>query len=164
MRSKKLTKLVALVLIGMLLYAFPVMAEGEYTSVEVESNLLPDDVSSSSATSYSRTRGNYLSYGYSEVANEGGGVVGIYGDTVAGRVVDKIYLDLYLDRKPEGGSWSQIDYWNLSSSNVSILSAYKTKTATSGTYYYRVRGVHSVKVGTTTETYSTYTDGIKITR
>lgn len=104
--------------------------------------------------------GIYLSNGISGITDQGGGVVYISGVTNCYRVSDKVQVHLYLERLSNGG-WSTIQ----THSSVAY-DTYKVNTGVSFLvskgYYYRVRGSHTAKKGSTVESCTTCTSAIYI--
>ena len=111
-----------------------------------------------SATSQALMRGAYLASGTVKLTNYGGGSIGIYGSTDANQVCDMLYLDIYLERSTNGSSWSSYDSWGYTKANGSSLTKSFTVTVPTG-YYYRLRGYHAAKEGSTKESTSTRTGG-----
>lgn len=108
---------------------------------------------------YSRARGTYLASGTGRVTNLGGRQVYVSGGTNCHRVSDEVKVTLHLQRL-EGGSWvntgqvvTGISY------NTYEVSAGNTFSVTGG-YYYRVYGTHTAKKGSTSESCSSYSDGL----
>lgn len=104
--------------------------------------------------------GTYLSNGISGITDKGGGVIYVSGQTNCYRTSDKVQVYLYLERLSNGG-WGTVK----THSNV----AYNTYTVNAGVsflmpkgYYYRVKGTHIAKKGSTTESCTTCTSAIYI--
>ena len=104
--------------------------------------------------------GTYLSTGISEIKNKGNGIVYISGNTSCYRDSDKVQVFLYLERLSNGG-WTTVK----TQSNVAY-DTYKVSTAmgfaVAKGYYYRVKGTHIAKKGSTTESCTTCTSAIYI--
>lgn len=103
-------------------------------------------------------KGAYLSGGGLKLVNKGGGKLGIYGDTIAYRICDKLYLNIYLERSANGRDFYSYLSWEYTASNTGSLSKSFTKTVPTG-YYYRLRGYHAAKEGGVKESTSTMTNG-----
>lgn len=143
-----------------------VLASVTVTSVSVQASSILDKVTSEETTedyaqdiSYSRTKGNNLSYGSVKVQKISSNEIGIYGLTQCHHACDKVYLSLYLERKVNG-SYGTYKYWEFTADNATSLSRSITVIVPSGTYY-RVRGYHAAKDGSKEST-TTLTSGIMI--
>lgn len=104
--------------------------------------------------------GTYLSNGVSTINDKGSGMVYISGYTNCYRTSDKVQVFLYLERLSNGG-WTTVK----TQSNVAY-DTYKVSTAmgfaVAKGYYYRVKGTHIAKKGSTTESCTTCTSAIYI--
>lgn len=105
------------------------------------------------------TRGTYLATGTGSISNLGGRQVYISGGTNCHRYSDEVRVSLILQRL-EGNSWVYVN----SVGPVSAYNTYKVSTgatfSVSGGYYYRVYGTHTAKKGSTSETCTSYSNGI----
>lgn len=110
-------------------------------------------------TSYSLLRGNNLNLGTVKITKLSSNEIHIYGLTQCHHACDKVYLELYLERKVNG-SYSTYKYWEFEDENVSNLTASIDVIVPSG-YYYRVRGYHAAKDGSKEST-TTLTSGILV--
>lgn len=104
--------------------------------------------------------GTYLSNGISDITNKGGGLVYISGQTNCYRVSDKVQVYLYLERLSNGG-WGTIKTHSNVAYNTYKVDAGMGFAVTKG-YYYRVKGTHIAKKGSTTESCTTCTSAIYI--
>lgn len=165
MRKIKLKKALTLILAGIMMiscFTINVFAEDTVEEIEIPCYHSTQDTETEvSAISQALIRGAYLSKGTSKLTNLGGGVLSIYGSTTGYQVCNTLYLDLYLERSSDGVSWSSYDSWSNEKSSASSLSKTYTKSVARG-YYYRVRGYHAAKVGSTKETTSTKTNAIYV--
>ena len=109
--------------------------------------------------SYSLLRGNNLNYGTSSIGKLSSMEIVIDGTTQCHHNCEKVYLDLYLERKVDG-VYSTYKYWEFVDYNVSSLSREINVIVPSG-YYYRVRGYHAAKDGSKEST-GTLTSGILV--
>lgn len=110
---------------------------------------------------YSLQKGAYLSSGGIKLVNKGDGKLGIYGDTTATRVCDKLYLDIYLERSTNGSNYYSYLSWEYTASNKGSLAKSFTKTVPTG-YYYRLRGYHAAQENGVKESTSTRTGGTRV--
>ena len=98
--------------------------------------------------------------GVSTINDKGSGMVYISGYTNCYRTSDKVQVFLYLERLSNGG-WTTVK----TQSNVAY-DTYKVSTAmgfaVAKGYYYRVKGTHIAKKGSTTESCTTCTSAIYI--
>ena len=104
--------------------------------------------------------GTYLSNGISGITYKGGGIVYVSGYTNCYRTSDKVQVYLYLERLTNGG-WSTIRTHSNVSYNTYKVSADISYMVTKG-YYYRVKGTHIAKKGSTVESCTTCTSAIYI--
>ncbi len=108
-------------------------------------------------TSYSLLRGNNLSHGSVKISKLSSYEINIYGLTQCHHECDKVWLDLYLEQKNDGG-YGTYKHWEFDDANVTSLSKSLNVVVPSG-HYYRVRGYHAAKDGSKEST-STLTSGI----
>lgn len=104
--------------------------------------------------------GTYLSNGTAGINDQGNGVVYISGETYCYRVSDKVYVELYLQRLTNNG-WSTIKTQSSIAKNTYVTYAGVSFAVSKG-YYYRVKGYHYAKKGSTVESTYTCTNGIYI--
>lgn len=110
-------------------------------------------------TSYSVLRGSNLNFGTTSIQKLASNKVGIYGITQCHHTCDKVYLEIYLERKVNG-SYSTYKSWSFTTNNATKLVKDITVIVPSG-YYYRVRGYHAAKDGSKEST-TTLTSGILV--
>lgn len=132
--------------------------------IPVAAETLTDDVletteDSAEDTTYSMLRGNNLNLGTTKIVKLASNKVGINGRTQCHHVCDKVYLEIYLERKVNG-TYSVYKSWSFTADNVSNLNKDLTVIVPSG-YYYRVRGYHAAKDGSKEST-KTLTSGILV--
>lgn len=141
-----------------------ILALGNATMVSAQPLSIMDEVETSADyaedTSYSLLRGNHLNLGTVKVQRLSSNEITIYGLTQCHYTCDKVYLSLYLERKVNG-SYGTYKYWEFTADDATSLSRGLNVAVPSGTYY-RVRGYHAAKDGTTKESTSTLTQGILI--
>ena len=141
-----------------------ILALGNATMVSAQPLSIMDEVETSADyaedTSYSLLRGNHLNLGTVKVQRLSSNEITIYGLTQCHHACDKVYLSLYLERKVNG-SYGTYKYWEFTADDATSLSRGLNVAVPSGTYY-RVRGYHAAKDGTTKESTSTLTQGILI--
>lgn len=139
---------------------------------ERQSILLPPWETESKDVRNSVLRGAILSTAIAEIENEGNGNIGIFIQTLAHRECDQIRHKAYLDRWNEDyQSWEMVDSYAFDETKAdypdepftSLTSSFTVLKQPTG-YYYRVRGTHAVWLGGESETFSTRTNGILITK
>lgn len=123
---------------------------------------LLDDLESVSDIQYTRVRNGHLNYGSIELIKVSPTRIRIGATTQAHHVCPEIWMDIYLDRyDPDTDAWSQIRYWEYSTTNSQHLTKNMEIIVLSG-YYYSIRGYHSCIHGNVMETAETMTDGLYI--
>lgn len=100
-----------------------------------------------------RTRGVYLSEGYSSISKAGTGKIGCGGVTNAAKRC-QVSVNAILERK-SGSSWLRVTSWSQTNDNALTASVSKYYYVTSG-YYYRVRSIHYAS----SDTSSSWTNGL----
>lgn len=156
MISKKRMGLLAGMLIGSMVAAMPVQASSildEITGTETTEDFAED-------TSSILTRSNHLGLGKMRISKLASNKINIYGLTQCHHTCDKVYLEIYLEQKVNG-SYGTYKYWEFDASNVSNLDKSINVIVPSG-HYYRVRGYHAAKEGTTKESTTTLTSGVLV--
>ncbi len=156
MISKKRIGLLAGVLVGCMMVAMPVQASSildEVTGVETTEDFAED-------TSTILTRGNYLNLGHMKISKLASNKINIYGLTQCHKECDRAYLYVYLEQKVDG-SYGTYKSWKFEDTNVTSLEKSINVIVPSG-HYYRVRGYHAAKEGTTKESTTTLTDGVLV--
>ena len=109
---------------------------------------------------YNLLKGTYLQSGNSKISAPGGYYVKISGGTDAYQTCDAVLATIYLDRYVNG-AWDEIDSAVFTATNTYTVNGYERIPVLPG-YYYRARGYHTVRKGSTTETCYTLSDGIWI--
>ena len=114
-------------------------------------------------TWYGIAKGTYLQSGTVGLVEEGKGKVNISGSTDAHSICDKVKVAVYLDQSINGktGYGTIGSYYYSESNSTSCYGTESNISVTSG-WWYMVRGVHTVIEGSTTETTSTQTSGMKV--
>lgn len=92
--------------------------------------------------------------------DNGGGDLHIVASTKTTSTVSSLKLDIYLE-KLNGTSWSTVKSWSQTASSTSYLSASKVYTVPTGAQY-RVRTIHTVSNGGTTEFEQTTSNTITV--
>ena len=115
-------------------------------------------------------RGEILSTGIVVINDNGDGTFYTRIETYAHENADEISQTLFLEIWDEGrDDWLQVDYWQFSttkSENGGELYEYVVEMELDGCEVgesYRVRGLHMVRVGSKTESFSSRTDGVTLT-
>ena len=104
--------------------------------------------------------GMYLSNGSSNITKQGSGLVYVSGATYCYRVSDTVYVKLYLERLSNGG-WTTVQTHEHATYNSDYAYTGLNYSVAKG-YYYRVRGYHYAKKGSTIESVTTCTSGVYI--
>ena len=155
--------LVFILLFSFILASINVQAADDRLGTIVDGSLLIEDtvVEGFSRQSELIERGTYLSNGNGRLSNNGNRSVNVYVSTSGNRTCDQIKVTLYLQRLV-GNSWvTDYTLGPKTATNSYFVSNSKNYTVTGG-YYYRVKGSHTAIKGTTTESTSSYTDGLWI--
>lgn len=156
MISKKKMGLLTGLLVGCIAATMPVQASSildEVTGIETTEDFAED-------TSTILTRGNYLNLGHMKISKLASNKINIHGITQCHRVCDRAYLYIYLEQKVDG-SYGTYKSWKFEDTEVSNLDKSLNVIVPSG-HYYRVRGYHAAKEGTTKESTETLTDGVLV--
>lgn len=153
-KMKKLIAICFLLCCCSLICIVPVMAGdlAEGTILETEEDYSED-------TAYNVLRGNNLNLGTTSIKRLASNKVIISGITQCHHSCEKVYLNLYLERKVNG-SYSVYKSWNFTANNATNLIKDITVIVPSG-YYYRVRGYHAAKDGSK-ESVKTVTKGVLV--
>lgn len=155
-KMKRIVSLLFLACCCNILFAVPAMAESLSDDFSVETDTNEDYAED---TTYNVLRGNNLSFGTTTIKKIASNKVGISAITQCHHVCDKVYLDVYLERKVKG-TYSTYKNWSFTASNASNLVRDITVIVPKG-YYYRVRGYHAAKDGSKEST-TTLTSGILV--
>lgn len=115
-------------------------------------------------------RGNIISTGIVEIHDNEDGTLYLCIETYAHKNVDRIAQNLYLEQWDDNqNDWVQIEDWEFEttkSENGGELYSYTVELEVDGCTVnreYRARGLHLVRLGSQTETLSTWTDGVRLT-
>lgn len=158
--SKRKTKilLATIMMLCLVISGLSVSAADNRIGEMVDGSVLTDNIKAEYGDD-SRARGTYLASGTGSIENLGGRQVRISGSTNCYRFSDEVRVTLVLQRL-EGNSWVYVN----SVGPVSAYSTYAVSTkgtfSVAGGYYYRVYGSHTAKKGSTSETCTSYSDGI----
>lgn len=107
-------------------------------------------------TWYGIARGTYLRDGTSGIKRSGTCLVSVSGTTNAYSTCDYVKVGVHLDESSDGGShFGNIASYYFQAKNAKTCHGSKADISVTKGYKYRVRGVHSVTKGTTTETSDT---------
>lgn len=155
--KRKLRKIIGILLMVAVLGTIsitPVAAANilEDTSTETESDYSED-------TAYSVLRGNNLNFGTTSIEKLASNKVGISAITQCHHSCNKVYLEVYLERKVNG-SYATYKSWSFTANNATKLVKDITVIVPRG-YYYRVRGYHAAKDGSK-ESVITLTKGVLV--
>ena len=111
---------------------------------------------------YGVARGTYLKEGICGIKRAGTAKVSVSGTTTAHRVCDSVKVAVYLDESSDGGShFGSIGSYYFAEEDASSCYGSKSNISVTSGYYYRARGTHSVKKGSTQETTSTCSSSLK---
>ena len=157
-KMKKIISMLLLVCCCSALFAVPAMAESLSDDFSVETDT-DADADYAEDTTYSVLRGNNLNFGTTTIKKLASNKVIITGITQCHHVCDKVYLDVYLERKVNG-TYSTYKSWSFTASKASNLVRDITVIVPKGSYY-RVRGYHAAKDGSK-ESATTLTSGILV--
>lgn len=151
-KVKRVLGIICMLICFSMVNIIPVMAEENVTDLETDLDFSED-------TTYSVLRGNNLNFGTTIVKRLASNKVLVSGITQCHHNCDKVYLNLYLERKVNG-TYSTYKSWTFTASNVSNLTKDITVIVPSG-YYYRVSGYHAAKDGSK-ESLTTLTKGVLV--
>ena len=155
-KMKRIVRNLLLVCCCSILFASPVMAENLSDDFSVDTDT---DADYAEDTTYSMLRGNNLNFGTTSVKKMASNKVAVSVITQCHHVCDKVYLEIYLERKVKG-TYSTYKSWSYTANNVDHLNKGLTVIVPSG-YYYRVRGYHAAKDGSKEST-TTLTSGVLV--
>lgn len=144
----------------------------QYPCVTPESVLLPPEQKRSTIIYTPRVRGDVIAQATLSISNEGGGIIGIYAQTLAYVKIDKCRMRIYLDRwVEEENRWAMVDNWDYTiteaenpGEDLSMATVSFKVTNQPAGYYYRLRGLHAVWLNGASEGFSTETHGVQITK
>lgn len=135
-------------------------------------NLLQEGINSSTDIQNSKEKGTIISTAILTITNEGNGKIGISILTLAHRTCDKIRHKAYLEQwDADEEDWNLIETFDFTETLAdhpdgdftSLITDITVTGAPSG-YIYRATGAHAVWGGGISESLSTATDGILITK
>lgn len=153
---KKILSLLLCAIMFVAILAQPVQAEEiiypkVYHAYTTEDEAMSDEW-------YVVQKGAYLSRGESKIVRAGSNYINIYGSTKALQYCDKVQLKLYVERSTSNSSgYSTYKSYSFSANDEYHLTKDILNIPVERGYYYRIRGVHSVTEGSTTETTSSLT-------
>ena len=163
-----ITSLLITVLVTMNVFAMPFNPD-DYTSVDIQSELLPASVKVNTAHESAIKRGDFFLNADLVIMNNGGGDIGALAKAYMSVPVEEIYITIYLDRwDADAERWRQVTYYDaefyasdypdgLSDPSVDIVFQKQNKG-----YYYRLRGVFGAVHNNKFEGFSPVTAGIWI--
>ena len=160
---KRLCKIVVSVLIVcMCLTSMVVQAADDQLGMVVDGSVLTDKTELSTDTR-SGARGTYLSYGSATLSNQGNHVLNMSGYTSCYKTSDQVKVTLHLQRLVNG-TWVTVKTLGTKIAyNTSYVSVAQNVTVTGG-YYYRISGSHVAVKGKITESTSSSTDGMWVSK
>lgn len=171
---KRLFKTIAITLIISIFCSFNVFAlnhynPNDYTSVDINSELLSEIVKSSSVHETSKRRGNFFAGADLIIKNNDNGNVGVFAKAYMDVPVQEAYITIYLDRwDEEADRWRQVRYYDAEfyekdypEGIIEPAIDIEFKNLEKG-YYYRARGVFAAIYNDNFEGFSPTTDGILI--
>ena len=133
-------------------------AEATYPKVSHEYTSNEDFASDDWSTDQ---RGAYLLNGRSSITRTDNTHISISGNTKATQTCDKVRLTLYVERSTSYSTgYTTYKYYTYSADNTYNLVKEISNIPVERGYYYRVKGVHSVTEGSTTETTNSVTNPI----
>lgn len=170
---KKVLSLIVLIVAIMSLTVTTVLAApfnpNEYTSINIESKLLPPGIKESHVTEIPKRKGSFFSAADIIISDEGNGDIGAFAKAFMEIPVDEVYITVYLDRWDEKADrWKQVTFYDaefyasdypdgLESPSIDIVFKNQQKG-----YYYRLRGVFAAVYDDNFEGFSPTTAGILI--
>ncbi len=160
MKKKGRTIVATVLLLCMIFGTLHSYAADELLGTVVDGSLLTEETEVESIV-YPKARYSYLASGTGSLKLTGTRTVLMVGATTALQSVDKIQVYTYLQRL-KNGTW--VNFYSGTPGikyNAYYVSTSDTITVEGG-YYYRTRGAHSAKEGSTTESMSSYTNGMWI--
>ena len=161
MKHKMLKKFMILAVAGMMTAGFGVSTQA--TEIDLADPLGTEtdaDYAEDISYSTSLARSSHLNCGVSTIKRLSSNEVSITSTTQGHHECDKLWLDMYLERKVDG-VYSTYKYWNFTALNSTSLTRSMNVIVPSGSYY-RLRAYHAAKEGTTKESTTTRTQGILV--
>ncbi|MCD7840888.1 MAG: DUF6147 family protein [Lachnospiraceae bacterium] len=160
MKKKRTIMTIILLLFCMTLGSLHAFAADDLLGTVVDGSLLTEETEVESIV-YPLARYSYLANGTGTLTLTGTRTVRMDGATVANSTVDKIKVQTYLQRL-KNGTWVNYQTGTLAVKyNAYYVSTSDTITVEGG-YYYRTRGAFGITEGSTTETMTSYTNGMWI--
>lgn len=159
MKNKMLKKLMILAVAGMMTAGMGVSTQAADLTDPLGTET-DADYSEDISYSTSLARSNHLNCGVSTISRLSSNEVNITSTTQGHHECDKLWLNMYLERKVDG-VYSTYKYWEFTALNSTSLSRSMNVIVPSG-YYYRLRAYHAAKEGTTKESTTTRTQGILV--
>ncbi len=158
---KKIQKLaIAVLLLCTVFGMLQVSAADERLGTVVDGSLLTEETEVEGIV-YPLARYSYLATGTETLTLTGTQTVRMVGSTTATSTVDKIQVRTYLQRLVDG-TWEN---FKTGTSAIKYNAYYVSTTdniTVEGGYYYRARGGHAITEGSTTESMTSYTNGMWI--
>ncbi|MCD7764681.1 MAG: DUF6147 family protein [Lachnospiraceae bacterium] len=161
-RKRKIRKrgMAAVLLLCMALGSLQASAADDQLGTVVDGSLLTEETEVESVV-YPLARYSYLATGTGTLTLTGTRTVRMTGSTTATSSVDRIKVQMYLQRL-KNGTWVNYQTGTLGIKyNTYYVSTTDTITVEGG-YYYRACGAHAATEGSTTDSTSSYTDGMWI--
>ena len=150
--------------------AYGAAPSGELTIHLVEHPVSVSSVSYKEDIVHADPRGEILSTGIVAISDNADGTFYVSIETYAHKNADEISQTLFLEIWDEGrDDWVYVDDWEFSTTKVENggeLYEYVVEMELDGCEVgesYRVRGLHMVRVGSKTESFSSRTDGVTLT-
>lgn len=159
MRSIKRSVVSLLLLLCLLVSSVGASAADDRLGEIVDYSLLTED-SEAGLANYPVTYGIYLSSGSGHLSIAGNRKVTVTGSTTAYSVCDKVKVTLYLQRLIGDNKWETVEILGGKTAYDTYYVSNSKTYSVEGGYYYRVSGGHTVIEGKTTESGTSYTDGI----
>lgn len=160
---RKLRKIIAgFIVMCMCCVTLIAQAADEQAGSIIDGSILTDSTQVSTDTR-NGARGTYLSYGSATLSNQGNHTLNMSGSTSCYKTSDQVKVTLHLQRLVNG-SWKTIKTLDTKIAyNTSYVSVSQNVTVTGG-YYYRISGSHVAVKGKTTESTSSSTDGMWVSK
>ena len=137
-------------------------AADEQIGTVVDGSVLTDK-SEVSGSTLSPARGTYLGYGSATLTDKGNKVVNVSGFTSCYQNCDQVKVTLHLQRLVSG-TWTTVTTLDTKIAyNTHYVSNSRNVTVTGG-YYYRITGTHVAVNGKVTESTSSSTDGMWVSK
>lgn len=167
---KKIKSIVICCMVAMIMSSFEALAApynpSQYTSVEVESGLLPSNTRISRVIAKNVLRGAFFASGELTILNNNG-KIRVSAKTYMKEPVDEVYLTIYVDRLIDN-SWSQVAYYDFEfyaedyPDGLIDPGVDFTITDQPSGYYYRLRGSYAAIKDGAMEGFGPVTDGVLI--